>query len=73
MEIWKITISGKFRLLLKRRATATACTRGESLEKIGKHMINDIEIGYRGVNFSVGGSCFFQLFLENYDGSFELG
>ncbi len=67
----EITISGNFRLLLKRGATETALARGESLEKIGKHMINDIKIGYRGVNFSGWGSRFFKLFLENYDGSFD--
>ena len=68
----KIMIFGKFCLLLKWGATETALARGESLEQIGKHMINDIEIGYRGVNFSVWGSRVFHLFLENYDGSSEL-
>ena len=46
----KITLS--VRLLLKRRDTETALAPGESLEKISEHMINDIEIGHRGVDFS---------------------
>ncbi len=66
----KITLS--VRLLLKRGDTETASARGESLEKISEHMINDIEMGNRGADFS-GGVRFFQRFLENYDGSFELG
>ena len=67
----KITVS--VRLPLKRRDTETALARGETLEKISKNMINDIEISHRGVDFSGRGSCVFQLFQENYDGSFELG
>ena len=43
-----------------------------NFEKIVAQVINDIEMGFRGADF-FGGVRFFQLFLENHDGSFELG
>ncbi len=49
-------------------------TPDETLETIGAKVINDIEIDNRGAEFfGGGGQVFFQLFLENHDGSFELG
>ncbi len=60
------------RLPLKRRDTETALARGETLEKSSAKVINDVEIYNRGADFSRG-VRFFQLFLQNHDGRFELG
>ncbi len=58
----KITVFD--RLLSKRRDTETGSAPGETLEKISKHMIHDIEIDNRGVDFSGPPSCFFICFWQ---------